>query len=120
MVDAADPQYRIYDGIWFNDLVLTGSNGNTFRQQAWDFRGANGLPSPGFTVRVVTRNTSSASMAFIGDSIGVGVAGSDTTPLRILTDGTFASSSFDSAVSRRTNGRARRCRAACRWRRRSR
>ncbi len=103
MVDAADPQYRIYDGIWFNDLVLTGSNGNTFRQQAWDFRGANGLPSPGFTVRVVTRNTSNASMAFIGDSIGVGVAGSDTTPLRILTDGTFASSSFDSAVSRRTN-----------------
>ena len=42
-------------------------------------------------------------MAFIGDSIGVGVAGSDTAPLRIVTDGTFASSSFDSAVNRRTN-----------------
>ena len=103
MVEAADPQYRIYDGIWYNDLVLTGSNGNTFRQQAWDFRGANGLPSPGFTVRVVTRNSTNATMAFIGDSIGVGVAGSDTAPLRIVTDGTFASSSFDSAVNRRTN-----------------
>ena len=103
MVEAADPQYRIYDGIWYNDLVLTGSNGNTFRQQAWDFRGANGLPSPGFTVRVVTRNSTNATMAFIGDSIGVGVAGTDTAPLRIVTDGTFASSSFDSAVNRRTN-----------------
>ena len=103
MVEAADPAYQIYDGIWFNDLVLTGSNGNTFRQQAWDFRGANGLPSPGFTVRVVTRNSTNATMAFIGDSIGVGVAGTDTAPLRIVTDGTFASSSFDSIVGRRTS-----------------
>ena len=103
MVEAAASQYQVYDGIWFNDVVLTGSNGNTFRQQAWDFRGTYGLPSPGFTVRVVTRNSTNATMAYIGDSIGVGVAGTANDPLRTVTDGTFATSSFDSIVGRRTN-----------------
>lgn len=102
MVEAAAGQYQVYDGIWFNDIVLTGSNGNTFRQQAWDFRGTFGLPSPGFTVRVVTRNAMPLTMAYIGDSIGVGVAGTATAPLRTVTDGTFTSTSFDSAVNRRT------------------
>ena len=103
MLEAADKAYQVYDGIWFNDIVLTGSNGKTFRQQAWDFRGTYGLPSPGFTVRVITRNSTNATMAYIGDSIGVGVAGTDTAPLRMVTDGTFATSSFDSIVGRRTN-----------------
>ncbi len=103
MVEAASSSYRQYDGIWFNDLVLTGSNGNTFRQQAWDFRGANGLPSPGFTVRVVTRNDTNTSMAFIGDSVGVGISGAATAPFRIVTDGTFNATTFDSTESRCTN-----------------
>ena len=70
---------------------------------AWDFRGAFGLPSPGFTVSVVTRGGVNSSMAYVGDSIGVGVAGAATSPLRTLTDGTFTSSTFDSVVGRCTN-----------------
>ncbi len=73
--------YRQYDGIWFNDIVLTGSNGGVTRMNAWDFRGAFGLPSPGFTVSVVTRGSTNTSMAFIGDSIGVGVAGIGRQPV---------------------------------------
>ena len=46
MVDG-DPRY---DGIWYNDVVLTGTAG-TVRIPAWTFRGQNGLPSPGFTLR---------------------------------------------------------------------
>ena len=42
-----DPRY---DGIWYNDVVLTGTTG-TVRIPAWTFRGQNGLPSPGFTLR---------------------------------------------------------------------
>ncbi|HSL73204.1 MAG TPA: SpoIID/LytB domain-containing protein [Ilumatobacteraceae bacterium] len=38
-----------YDGIWYNDVVLTGTSG-TRRIDAWTFRGQNGLPSPGFTI----------------------------------------------------------------------
>ena len=29
MVEAAAANYRQFDGIWFNDIVLTGSNGQT-------------------------------------------------------------------------------------------
>ena len=60
MVDAADSRYQVYDGIWFNDLVLTGTNG-TKRIQAWDFRNAFNLPSPGFTVRVIRENGGGSS-----------------------------------------------------------
>ena len=42
-----DPRY---DGIWYNDVVLAGTSG-TVRIPAWTFRGQNGLPSPGFTLR---------------------------------------------------------------------
>ncbi len=42
-----DPRY---DGIWYNDVVLVGTSG-TARIPAWTFRGQNGLPSPGFTLR---------------------------------------------------------------------
>ncbi len=49
MAEAADPQNLIYDGIWYNDVVLTGTGGTT-RIPAWTFRGEWGLPSPGFTL----------------------------------------------------------------------
>jgi hypothetical protein len=50
MVEAASEVNRLYDGIWYNDVVLTGTDG-TKRIPAWTFRNDNGLPSPGFTLR---------------------------------------------------------------------
>lgn len=50
MVEAADPQNQVYDGIWYNDVVLTGTGGSR-TIPAWTFRGDMGLPSPGFTLR---------------------------------------------------------------------
>ena len=76
MVEAASATNRQFDGIWFNDVVLTGSNGKRVQIPAWEFRGANGLPSPGFTLRTVTRDTRPTSMAMIGNSVGNSVAGS--------------------------------------------
>lgn len=96
MVEAAEGRYQIYDGIWFNDIVMTGSNGATRRMNAWDFRGAQGLPSPGFTVRVVTRDSVAANVALIGDSVG----DSARNELVRLTDGTFSSLSINTLVSR--------------------
>ena len=96
MVEAAASQYQQYDGIWFNDIVLTGSNGGTKRMNAWDFRGEQGLPSPGFTVRVVTRDSLGTNVAVIGDSVGESAKDEFTT----LTDGTFASLAVDTLISR--------------------
>jgi hypothetical protein len=96
MVEAAASQYQQYDGIWFNDIVLTGSNGVTKRMNAWDFRGEQGLPSPGFTVRVVTRDSLGTNVAVIGDSVGESAKDEFTT----LTDGTFASLAVDTLISR--------------------
>jgi peptidoglycan hydrolase-like amidase len=53
MDEAASAANRLYDGIWYNDVVLTGTGG-TKRVPAWTFRGDNGLPSPGFTLRTET------------------------------------------------------------------
>ena len=39
-----------YDGIWYNNVVLTGTGGSK-TIPAWTFRNDNGLPSPGFTLR---------------------------------------------------------------------
>ena len=100
MVEAASSNYRQFDGIWFNDIVLTGSNGKTFRQQAWDFRATNALPSPGFTVRVITRDTVASSVALIGDSVGNSIAGASTSEFRTLTDGTFRALSINVLDSR--------------------
>ena len=88
--------YRQFDGIWFNDIVLTGSNGQTARMNAWDFRGQQGLLSPGFTVRVVTRDELGTNIAVIGDSVGESARNEFLT----LTDGTFTSLTYDSLVSR--------------------
>jgi peptidoglycan hydrolase-like amidase len=101
MVEAADSKYRVYDGIWFNDIVLSGTGG-TKRMQAWDFRGAFGLPSPGFTVRVITEDTTGQSFGIIGDSVANGIAGSATSEFRILTDGTYKSMHIDVVTSRCT------------------
>ena len=99
MVDADSATNRQFDGIWFNDIVLSGTGG-TRRIPAWDFRGANGLPSPGFTVRVITRDTVGSSMALIGDSVGNSIAGSSTSEFRTLTDGTFPALRIDVLDSR--------------------
>jgi hypothetical protein len=95
MVEAASSTNRQFDGIWFNDVVLTGSNGQRVQIPAWDFRSQNGLLSPGFTLRTVTRDTRPQSVALIGDSIGNSIAGSASSPLRTLTNGTFSSLRVD-------------------------
>ncbi len=100
MAEAAESRYRPngrpYDGIWFDDIVLTGSTGTTKRMNAWDFRRDHGLPSPGFTVRVVTRDALGTNVAVIGDSVGESAKDEFTT----LSDGTFASLAVDTLVSR--------------------
>ncbi|MFK8023697.1 MAG: SpoIID/LytB domain-containing protein [Ilumatobacter sp.] len=105
MQPSTSSQYRGFDGIWFDDVVITGTSGS-FRQQAWDFRNANGLLSPGFTVRPITRNDVNASFAFIGDSVGRGVTVSNSEFSRLI-DGTFSNVHIDAVDSRCT------ARAAC-------
>jgi peptidoglycan hydrolase-like protein with peptidoglycan-binding domain len=100
MTDAAAGNYRAFDGIWFNDLVLTGSNGGTFRQQAWDVRRTHDFPSPGFTVRVIRQDTVASDLALIGDSVGNSIAGSPSSELRTLLDGTVPTLRVDTLDSR--------------------
>lgn len=88
-----------FDGIWANEVVLAGSR----RVSAWDFRNAFGLPSPGFELIPIRRTiTSPHRMAFIGDSVGVSVTGSDTTDLKALLDGVYSSAFYDSLGARST------------------
>lgn len=94
MTDTASSQYDGFDGIWFDDIVVTGTSG-TFRQQAWDFRNANGLRSPGFTVEVITESTTDLGFAMIGDSVGNSIAHDGGSEFRRITDGTFASTDID-------------------------
>ena len=76
MVEAAvERQYQQFDGIWFNDIVLTGTGGSRSGSNAWDFRGSHGFPSPGFTVRVITRDSLGTNVAVIGDSVGESAEG---------------------------------------------
>ncbi len=95
MVEAQSSTYQQFDGIWFNDIVLTGTNGSV-RMNAWDFRGQQGLLSPGFDVRVVTRDSVGTNVAVIGDSVGESAKDEFAT----LTDGMFASLTVDTLVSR--------------------
>ncbi|MEP4649873.1 MAG: SpoIID/LytB domain-containing protein [Ilumatobacter sp.] len=92
--------YQGFDGVWFDDIVITGTSG-TYRKQAWDFRNAMGYSSPGMTVRVIRESTTSSSMAFIGDSVGNGIT-ADNGAFRKLTDGTFTSQTIDAVDSRCT------------------
>jgi peptidoglycan hydrolase-like protein with peptidoglycan-binding domain len=95
MVEALSTTNQQFDGIWFNDIVLTGTAGSR-RIPAWDFRGTHGLLSPGFEVRVVTRDTLGTNVAVIGDSVGESAKDEFTT----LTNGMFASLNIDTLVSR--------------------
>ncbi len=101
MVDAASTVNRQFDGIWFDDVVLTGTSGSV-RVPAWEFRRENGLLSPGFRLRTVTRDTQARSVAFIGDSVGESIAGASSSELRTLIDGTFTSARIDTVVGRCT------------------
>jgi peptidoglycan hydrolase-like amidase/lysophospholipase L1-like esterase len=101
MANAAASQYQGYDGIWFNDIVLTGTN-STKRMQAWDFRNAFGLPSPGFTVRVIRENSTSNSFGLVGDSVGRSIASSGAAEFDRLIDGTFTSATISAQDSRCT------------------
>jgi hypothetical protein len=72
-----DPRY---DGIWYNDVVLTGTTG-TVRIPAWTFRGQNGLPSPGFTLRGEPRGARpmTANQRIELQVVGASVAAPDGT-----------------------------------------
>ncbi len=104
MAPTQSANFQGFDGIWFDDLVVTGTNG-TFRQQAWNFRNAYDLRSPGFTVRVVREQTTNKSLGFIGDSVANSIAHTDGEFLRV-TDGTFTSRTVDAVDSRCTTREA--------------
>ena len=101
----SDPRLN-YDGIWGNRVNL--GNGSTV--SAWDFRNAFGLPAPGFEIVPIRRElTGAGSFAFIGDSVGVSIAGTDEAALAgstfgALVDGVFSSVFHDAAGSRPTQG----------------
>jgi peptidoglycan hydrolase-like amidase len=91
-------------GIWASRVRLTGSSKN-ITVDAWSFRGAYGLPSPGYTVRAITRDVvSNDSFALIGDSVGASVTSVSGAPLPVLLDGVFASTRYDAVASRCTVG----------------
>lgn len=100
MQETTASNYQGFDGVWFDDIVITGTSG-IYRQQAWDFRNAMGYRSPGMTVRVIRENTSASSMALIGDSVGNGITASNGE-FRRVTDGTFTSQIVDAVDSRCT------------------
>ena len=102
MVEAASSVNRKFDGVWFNDIVLTGSSGKRVQIPAWTFRGSQGLKSPGFTVRVIRENTTSKSFGMIGDSVGESIAAGGTSEFNRLIDGTFASATISTRVGRCT------------------
>ena len=102
MTSAQEPQYQGYDGIWFDDIVLTGKSGSK-RMNSWDFRNAFNLPSPGFTVRVVREISTPARFGFIGDSVGSSVASESTSEFRSVIDGSFVSPTISAVSNRCTN-----------------
>lgn len=68
-----DPRY---DGIWYNNVVLTGTS-RTRQIDAWTFRRDNGLPSPGFTIGNPGGSASSDTRLGPPRRIEVQVAGRD-------------------------------------------
>jgi peptidoglycan hydrolase-like protein with peptidoglycan-binding domain len=102
MEPTTSPNYKGFDGIWFDDIVITGTaTDQPFRQQAWDFRNAQGFRSPGFTVRVIRESTTNKSFGFIGDSVGNGITASNGEFMRV-NDGTYTSITVDAVDSRCT------------------
>ena len=99
-----------FEGIWANRVRIGGSS--TVTRSGWDFRGDFGLPSPGFTISTVTRDTlTGQSLAVIGDSIFEGIIGTGGTatgplpgPLPSLLQGVYTPTRYDAVSSRRTSG----------------
>ena len=90
-----------YVGIWANEVRL--GNGSTV--SAWDFRNAFGLTAPGFELVPIRRTvTDAVDFAFIGDSVGVSIAGAASSEFRVLTEEVFGDETFDAISSRRTQG----------------
>ena len=102
MTNAAASQYKGYDGIWFDDIVMTGTSG-TARLNSWDFRNAFNLPSPGFTVRIVREVATPTRFGFIGDSVGSSIASASTSEFQSVIDGTFKSPTISAVSNRCTN-----------------
>ncbi len=102
-----DPE-STYEGIYANRVRLGArtDGGNDEYVSAWSFRNAFGLPSPGFTLTPLRRGVdSSASFAFIGDSVGESITGeSYGQELPLILDGVFDRELFDAKSSRRTSG----------------
>jgi peptidoglycan hydrolase-like amidase len=99
----ADPATP-YSGVWDNRVRLTGDNG-TAVISGWNFRGTHGLPSPGFTIRAVTRDVVGFnSMALIGDVVGLSVSETPNAELPALLDGVFGPTHYDSVPGRCTSG----------------
>jgi hypothetical protein len=91
-----DPRY---DGIWYNDVVLTGTQGSV-RIPAWTFRGQNGLPSPGFTLRGEPRGARpiTANQRIELQVVGASVAAPDGT-VSVIPSGVSAVALNITAVS---------------------
>lgn len=93
-----------FGGIWANEVRLTGTTGSS-TQTTWNFRGAFGLPSPGYTVTPITRSlAASGAFAMIGDSITASITDGAGAPLPALLDRSFASVRLDGVVGRCTVG----------------
>lgn len=97
-----DPASK-FDGIWANQVVLDSGNVSS----AWDFRNKFDLPAPGFElVPVPCIAPTVRTFAMIGDSVGVGVAGTPTSALRAMLGNSFATTSYDVLISRPAQGGA--------------
>ena len=79
---------------------IVGPNGTIRSMASSTFATNHGLPSDRFTLGAVLRDTVGGHVAMIGDSVGVSIAGTATSELPILTDGTFDSFVADVLVSR--------------------
>jgi hypothetical protein len=99
MVEALSTANQQYDGIWYNDVVLTGTAGSV-RIPAWTFRGQNGLPSPGFTVRGEPRGARpiTANQRIELQVVGASVAAPDGT-VSVIPSGVSAVALNITAVS---------------------
>ena len=102
-----DPE-STYEGIYANRVRLGGAQAGGADEfvSNWSFRNSFGLPSPGFTLTPLRRGVeSSASFAFIGDSVGESIVGeSYGQELPLMLNGVFASDLYDAKSSRRTVG----------------
>ena len=102
-----DPE-STYEGIYANRVRLGAAQAGGVDEfvSTWSFRNSFGLPSPGFTLTPLRRGVeSSASFAFIGDSVGESITGeSYGQELPLMLNGVFASDLYDAKSSRRTVG----------------